>query len=196
MEYTARRKQHYYSVNPVVIYNKLLLTGLLMQWAGKQEVIAVLLQSLPAFWSRDLSPFITRITQHLVGWSWSLLSLFRQQLTRISYTRSMKGMEQTNPGTTESKLETVHVTSIDSLIIIITLPLQSALKIDSPRTGLAKHKVTIAMDTAKLPPWMPTVCEPTVLNCALVPEITTTFCLGCCLHLRACAMLRHIFNRI
>ncbi|OPJ68554.1 ras-related protein Rab-31 isoform B [Patagioenas fasciata monilis] len=57
----------------------------------------------------------------------------------------MKGMKQTNPGTTESKLETVHVTSMDSLIKIIMLPLQTALKIDNPRTGLAKHKLKVCL---------------------------------------------------
>lgn len=37
VKYTARRKQHVYSVIPVVIYEN--LAGLLPQWAGRQEGI-------------------------------------------------------------------------------------------------------------------------------------------------------------
>lgn len=59
-------------------------------------------------------------------------------------------------------------------------------------TCKTKH-VTIATDTTELQPWTPTVREPSVLNCALVHEITTTFCLDCCLHCKHA--LRHIFVR-
>lgn len=77
--------------------------------------------------------------------------------------------------------ETVHVTSMDSLVINITLSFQTVLTIGSPRTCKTKH-VTIATDTTELQPWMPTVSEPPVLNCALVHEITTIFYLDRYLH--------------